>query len=53
MVSTPVFSVDGLRSTKLFKNEEIAWPYWMRNGKSYFEIFKNKGVVVSVEKEVI
>ena len=47
-VSTPVFSVDGLRDIKLFKNEEIAWSYWIRNGKSYFEIFKNKGVIVSV-----
>jgi hypothetical protein len=49
MVSTPVFSVDGLRNIKLFKNEEIAWSYWIRNGKNYFEIFKNQGVIVSVE----
>jgi hypothetical protein len=53
-LKTPVFtSAGGLREGRLFKNEEMAWSYWLHNGKNSFEMLKNQGVMVSVEKENI
>ena len=52
-VSTPVFTAGGLREGILFKNEEMAWSHWLHNGKNYFEMLNNQGVMVSVEKEDI